>query len=299
MKTLALACLAFVLAAVPLIAADAPNLVANGNFKDVRDGRPDKWQSTGDANVVQSLELAADPDGTAFVKLICTRCDPKSPSSHAMLAQVGVVQLARGRMYEFSCRMRAEGLRGRAVSIAVSDTKTWSNCGLQASLSVGAAWQTYRRIFTATRDVADASRLQFWFNEPGTLCVADVRIAECSAQEAEFTDTIPDAGGRNLVPNGSFETSGAGWLSLGSRVGWGGLSDLHGRIETAGARHGGAFLRIPLGGDDTPVLGFDYFEPVVRRELRPLAVAGFPSRRARSTPSPATSAAAATDSALF
>ncbi len=98
----------------------------------------------------------------------------------------------------------------------------------------------------------------------------------------DFTDTVPALGGRNLVPNGSFETGVAGWSSLGHGAGydnawaplvenWGNFATLHGAVEKGDAIDGQAFLRIPLGAEDTPVFNFDYFYPVNRRELRPLA----------------------------
>lgn len=97
-----------------------------------------------------------------------------------------------------------------------------------------------------------------------------------------FTDTIPALGGKNLVPNGSFELGPAGWSSLGHGAGyqnlwaplvanWGNFAALHGTVERSGGSLGEAFLRIPLGGDNTPVFNFDYFYPVNHRELRPLA----------------------------
>jgi hypothetical protein len=98
-----------------------------------------------------------------------------------------------------------------------------------------------------------------------------------------FTDTVPALGGRNLVPNGSFEVGAAGWSSLGAEGAgyqngwaplygnWGNLAALHGSVLRADAAEGGAFLRIRLGGPDTPVFNYDYFVPVNHRELRPLA----------------------------
>ena len=254
-------------------AADAsrPNLVANGDFSQVSGGVPDRWQAAGDASVTLTLRAAKDADGRPFAQLICTRCERRGPASHAMLAQVGLAPLVRGKLYEFSCRMRAEGLRGRSVSVALVDTKPWTNAGLQEELPVGSAWRTYRRPFHATQDIGPTARLQIWFTEPGTLSVADVRIAECSESEVEFTDLVPAAGGKNLVANGSFEVGANGWSSIGVRTGWGGLDSLHGSIRRDGGTHGRAFLRIPLGGDRTPVLYFDYYEPVARRELQPLA----------------------------
>lgn len=258
-------------AAANAVAAEPENLVVNGDFSKVAAGKPDRWETAGDQNVTQRLEAAKDDDGKPYARLVCTAFDSRSPSSHAMLAQHGGAKLVKGRAYEFSCRVRSEGLQSRSVSVAISNTEGWSNCGLQGSLRTGRAWKTHRLFFTATQDVGPTGRLQFWFGERGTLCVADVRIVEVSPQDVEFTDVVPPAGGKNLVRNGSFEVGPSGWSSLGRRTGWGNLSRLHGTIETGDAAHGRALLRIPLGGDKTPVLCFDYYEPLVRRELAPLA----------------------------
>lgn len=252
-------------------AGERSNLVANGDFAKATGGVPDHWQAAGDSHLTQRLEAAKDSLGRPYARLTCTRFDQRSPASHAMLAQVGKVHLVKGRLYEFSCRARSDGLGSRSVKVAVSDTAAWTNCGLNVSLPTGKTWRTHRRFFTATRTVGESTRLQFWFNETGTLCVADVQIVETRAQDVAFTAVVAPAGGRNLVHNGSFEVGPAGWSSLGTPTGWGNLSRLHGTVETDGAGHGRAFLRIPLGGEQTPVLAFDYYEPVVRRELRPLA----------------------------
>ena len=101
-------------------------------------------------------------------------------------------------------------------------------------------------------------------------------------EPVRFTDVVPALGGKNLVPNGSFEAGAAGWSSLGRGAGhdnawaplvenWGNFATLHGAVKKGGGADGDAFLRIPLGGANTPVFNFDYFYPVNRRELRPLA----------------------------
>ena len=276
MPILVAACLSALLPAFTAPAAeDRPNLVLNGDFSKIEKDAPAHWSTAGDGRVVQqALTVNRDDQGRSFARLACTRFEFRGGgASHAMLAQVGGVRLTRGKLYEFSCRMRCEGIRGRSVHVAISDTKTWANCGLYEELSVGAAWRTYRRVFHATADVAASSRFQIWYLETGVLEVADVRIVEFDARNVKFTKAIPDPPGRrNLVPNGSFEAGPAGWSSLGTRVGWCELAGLYGRIVEGDAAHGRAFLRIPLGGVDTPVLDFDYYEPLSHRELRPMAV---------------------------
>jgi hypothetical protein len=252
-------------------AQDDGNLVANGDFSQSKDGKPLQWSAVGDkASVAQSLSVLKDDDGRTFAELACTRYEHLNPASHAMLAQEGVVRLERGKFYEFSCRARAKGIASRAVAVAISETRGWTNTGLNAELALEDRWKTYRLTFRATQDVGPANRLQIWFTEPGTLDIADVAIVERGAADVEFTDVVKPLESTNLVPNASFEAGAAGWSSLGTGAGWGNLDRLHGRIETSGGVHGKAFLRIPLGGDDTPVLCFDYYDSVVHRELRPL-----------------------------
>jgi len=251
-------------------ATEPANLDANGDFSQVEKGRPVHWATSGDATVTQKLEAVVE-DGKPCAKLVCTRCEGGGGASHAMLAQVGVVMLEQGKIYEFSCRMRAEGLRGGHVNVAISDMNGWAPCGLATDCTVDRSWRECQRVFRATRSVDHTSRLQIWFTEPGTLYVSDVRIAETQVQQYEFTNVVPAAGSKNLVFNGSFEVGPAGWSSLGTRAGWGNLAGLHGEIVESGGGCGPSFLRIPLGGGQTPVMYFDYFEPVVRHELRPLA----------------------------
>ena len=254
-------------------ATDAPNLVLNGDFAQSTGGVPDHWSASGDkSSVTQTLTVARDGD-KPYAQLTCTRCEKSNPASYAMLAQIGGANLVRGKLYEFSCRVRAEGLASRSVSVALSDTKEWSNAGLSSQLAAGATWKSYSRIFRATRDIGPTGRLQIWFAEPGTLCIADVRILERAQEEAEFTAVVPPGDGKNLVRNGSFELGRTGWSSLGLGAGWGNLNYMHGSAGDSGwpFDSGAHFLSIPLGGTSTPVLYFDYYEPVVRRELRPLA----------------------------
>ncbi|HQH52085.1 MAG TPA: hypothetical protein PKY01_06640 [Candidatus Hydrogenedentes bacterium] len=118
---------------------------------------------------------------------------------------------------------------------------------------------------------------------PVLWCVGlNVAYGDKTEEKVRFTDTIAALGGKNLVPNASFEAGEAGWSSLGHGAGfqnawaplapnWGNLSALHGTVEESSGTHGRAFLRIQLGGNHTPVFHFDYFHPVNHRELRPLA----------------------------
>lgn len=252
--------------------AAQPNLVVNSDFSQLSNGRPANWETSGDPkHVDQTLSAGRDADGASYGELSCTRLEHVTGWSHAMVLQFGQVRLTQGHTYEFSCRLRAENLAGRTVNVAIQETKPWGPAGLEAAFPVGPQWRTYRRMFCAAQDVGPTGRLQFHYLETGALYLTDVRITEIALGNIEYTDVIEPGEGANLVPNGSFELGVWGWGSIGQGAGWGDLPGLHGQIETGAAPHGKSFLRIPLGGANTPQLFFDYFEPFARREIKPLA----------------------------
>jgi hypothetical protein len=252
-------------------AAAQVNLVANGDFRQALAGKPAAWEMSGDARSVSQALTVGAVGGRASARLTCSRFSPEGPASHAMVAQVGHVRLTEGTAYEFSCRARQQGIRGRSISVAISDMSDWSNCGLSKSVQVGSEWRTYRIVFRATRAVDRSSRLQIWFTETGALDLADVAIVEAASASIAFTDTTPPARGRNLLPNGSFELGGTRWSSYGVSAGWGNLAHLHGSVVTGpepGHQH---YLRIPMGPGITPRLAFDYFRPTSAPQTRLLA----------------------------
>jgi hypothetical protein len=255
---------------LPAAARAETNLVANGSFEKLTGGTPAEWAAAGDQSVSQSLSVAEGKVGRHAAVLSCTRFARRSPSSHAMLAQVGKVALVKGRMYRLSCWARAEGIRSRHVRVAIPDTKTWQNCGLQVGLVVGRKWRRAECYFVASRTVGESSRLQFWFTETGTLWLDDVQIVPVDEMEVRFTDSIEPTDRKNLLPNGSFECGPSGWASLGKPTGWGNLSGLVGQVQEGGARHGRRCLRIELGRGKMPVTCFDYFRAVRVEQAAPL-----------------------------
>ncbi len=271
MRMIALACVAIVAAAAVSPARQDENLVANGDFARVENGKPVFWEASGHPTMVEQKLSVVKEGGKNCAKLTCTRIDGEGGSVHAMVAQVGVVELMDGRVYELTCRARQEGMRGRSVSVAISDMSVWANCGLERSLGLSTEWRTFRFMFRATRSVHRTSRLQFWFLETGTLYLSDVGIRQSGIGDVEFTDVVPPRLGHNMLPNGSFELGAAGWSSLGTATGWGNLARLHGTIVRGAEPDHPHFLRIPMGRDRAPVLGFDYFVPTLRLQTRALA----------------------------
>lgn len=261
--------------AANLAAAEQNNLVRNGRFEldEDRDGVPDHWRSAGDRNVVQQLGFDAGRNGGRSARLVCTEFTAVTPASHAMLCQMGVA-VRRGRTYRVQFWARAAQVAADMVSIALTDTSEWANCGLEGAFVPRPEWTLHQFIFRATRDCAEKSRLQIWFHSTGTLWVDDFVLEE-AGDELYRPGLIHAAGnGRNLIPNASFECGTYGWGSqaLDRTTHWGGgLNRLVGALDANTAWHGQASLRIDLAPDSLPVSFFDYYDLHRTPILAPLA----------------------------
>ena len=108
------------------------NLARNPSFESDadRDGAPDHWRCAGDPKLVaQTLALDKGRDGKRCARLACTRFGAGNPAAHVMLCQYGV-PVRRGKAYRVTLWAKGSDVAGEMVSIALSDTAEWANCGL-------------------------------------------------------------------------------------------------------------------------------------------------------------------------
>jgi hypothetical protein len=252
------------------------NLVRNPSFDEGsdRNGAPGLWQSSGDGRLVtQSLTLERGRDGKQCAKLACTRFQAGNPAAHAMLCQMGV-PVKRGKNYRVSFWARGEQIDAEVVSVALSDTTVWANCGLESSFTPTPQWTCYEFLFQATRDCPEKSRFQIWFPSTGSLWLDDVTFEETGADLYRPGHVIPPGKGKNLIPNASFECGSDGWGSAewDRTAHWGGpMNRLFGELESNNGIDGSHCLKIAITPDNQPVSYFDYYE-LSRQPIRaPLA----------------------------
>jgi len=267
-------CLA--LSATLLTGAEFTNLVVNGSFESdaARPGAPDAWAAAGNPAIKQRLMLEAGRDGRRCAKLECTEFSGDGPDYHAMICQVGRVQVANGHWYRLGFWAKAQGIKAGSVEVALSDTRRWDNAGLAEAFCPRAEWEQFEFVFRAPKDLpAPASRLQFWFKGTGTLWLDDVELAESAAGQ-QWYPQLATEGFKNFVPNSSFECGGANWGSFTWGLqGWAGnLYRLEAGLDAKVAQHGQQSMRISLGPERLPVYWFDYYEPV-RQPVRRVLVA--------------------------
>jgi hypothetical protein len=242
-------------------------MIRNGDFAldSDGDGMADHWQFSGDANVKVTWGLDSGPHGGHSQRIACTQFAAKSPSSHAMLAQVNGFSLRRGHWYRLSFSAKGE-IASETADVGISDMRTWEPCGLSDVFRVKPEWRAHEFTFRADRDISTDIRLQIWFTEVGSLWIADVRLEEVpagsDATQRRYTEVVPSIESKNLIPNGSFECGTSGWGSIGRGVDWGdgGLVTLVGSTDGQASADSASSFRIDIAKATAPVLAFDYFE---------------------------------------
>ena len=125
------------------------NLLRNPAFESgpEKGGPPASWQSAGDPKyVTQELTLDTGREGRRCIRLRCTRFEQANAACHAMICQMGV-PVQQGKTYRVAFWARGEDIRGETVSVALSDTSAWSNCGLQGMFVPGPEWSRHELAF--------------------------------------------------------------------------------------------------------------------------------------------------------
>lgn len=245
-------------------------MIENGKFEvdSDGDGMSDQWRFSGDSGVVASWERDQGFDGEYSQKLICTRFTNTSPASHAMLCQMDTIQLEKGKWYKIAFAAKQEGIRGKTIQLAISNTKVWSNCGLQEAFRATPQWKKFEFTFQATQSISDNVRLQLWYNSTGTFWLDSVSLEPSQPIIKKYTDVLPPTNAKNLIPNSSFECGKVGWGSIADLPGWGGnLNALVGEIDTETAKFGKSSLKIALSKENIPVYYFDYY-PLYREPVK-------------------------------
>jgi hypothetical protein len=251
-------CLALVTALVLglLTARAGANLLPAGGFEadTDADGLADGWYYSGDDGVRVHFALDPGRQGGRCQRLECTYFCPVSPSSH-VLVWTPISALEEGHCYLLTFAARGRGLAETPVHVSIlAPEPVWTPAGFLSSFTPSRTWRIYRFRFIATKAAGEHLRLQFWFCSTGTLWLDDLALEREEPLPPYFTEVVPACGGKNLIPNSSFELGSIGWGSYAYLHAWGGnLNALVGTIDPSTAAVHRCSLRISLRRDALPI----------------------------------------------
>jgi hypothetical protein len=161
-----------------------PSVVRNGDFRQAAaaEAMPEGWQFSADSRQATCRREAAGPDGKPALRLTLSGYGGKQQAS-IMLAQQDV-PVKEGQWYRISVRARAEGLAGKAVSLAIQNTQSWSSLIEYQSFKPAKDWRTFQ-FLVQSNGTADKTRFQIWHGDLGTLWVADIAMTPVAPPTVE------------------------------------------------------------------------------------------------------------------
>ena len=157
--------------------AGGPTVVRNGDFSlDAdNDGVPDEWDLSGRARSATSPRQKTDlPDAPWAVQMASPPSEGDKKSS-VMLAQHGV-PMKQGQWYRISLFAKAEGLAARDIPLSITNTVRWRSLFEYQRFTPEAEWKRFQFEVQSKETVEEETRLQIWFEGPGTVWIADVRV---------------------------------------------------------------------------------------------------------------------------
>jgi hypothetical protein len=95
-----------------------------------------------------------------------------------MLAQPDV-PVEAGQWYRISLRARFVGTESVQVTLALQNTVNWRSLFEYQRFVPKESWKEFSFLVQANATAASRTRFQIWHGTPGTLWIADVRMAPC------------------------------------------------------------------------------------------------------------------------
>jgi hypothetical protein len=161
-----------------------PSVVRNGDFSQATkpDGMADQWQFSCDSRQAACTREPVGGNGWAM-RLTMSDYGGKDQAS-VMLAQ-NDVPVKEGQWYRISLKARAEGLAGKAVTLAIQSTQTWTSFFDYQSFAPGQDWRTFQFLVQSNGTANSKTRFQIWHGSIGTVWLADIAMAPVAPPSTE------------------------------------------------------------------------------------------------------------------
>jgi len=162
-----------------------PSVVRNGDFRQAAlpEGIADQWQFSSDSNQATCTRERTSAGGLWMLKLAMPGYGGKNEAS-AMLSQ-NDVQMLEGQWYLISFKAKADGLAGKAVTVAIQNTQTWTSFFDYQSFAPRQEWSTFEFLVQSNATADSKTRFQIWHGNIGTLWLSDIAMKPVVPPSAE------------------------------------------------------------------------------------------------------------------
>ncbi len=239
----------------------ATELIKNGSFEQIVHDFPAGWvraENTG----IGAYGLDAGFDGERALRIECT-----VPGSTAAVFQPNLPPILAGERYVLSFQARCDLTQIGKVQVQIKEESAHAKPILDATVEISGYWRSYHLEFSHAGPPPSNTCLVFSFSPSGQLWLDQVSLQGKVASSGQkdvprWQPRLASVGGKNLVPNSSFECGNDGWLSLGRKLSFGGnVAGLYGETVKAGGCDGDRAFRLQLGPGRTPESFYDCWPP--------------------------------------
>jgi hypothetical protein len=165
--------------------------VRNGDFSRAgKDSVADQWVFSCDSRQANGTREPADGNAAWAIRLAMTSKNEKGQAS-VMLAQHDV-PVRKDQWYRITLKARAEGMSGKAVNLALQDTKTWKPLFDYESFTPTEQWRSFQFLVQSKGEAERDTRFQIWHGEVGVLWLADIAMTPIAppASEGRWLDGL-------------------------------------------------------------------------------------------------------------
>jgi hypothetical protein len=166
-------------------AKPSPSVVRNGDFSQAagQDAMADQWQFSSESRQAACTRQRLGGNGGWALRLAMSGFGGKDRAD-VMLAQQDV-PVKDAQWYRISLKARAEGMAGKAVTLALQYTRTWNSLFDYQSFTPVEEWRTFRFLVQANGTAERNTRFQIWHGNPGTLWLADITMTPVAPPSTE------------------------------------------------------------------------------------------------------------------
>ena len=238
----------------------ATELIKNGSFEQIVHDFPVDWVQADNASI-GAYGLDGGIDGELALRIECS-----VPDSTVSVFQPHLPMIA-GERYVLSFQARSDQTQIGKVQVQIKGDSAHARPILESTVEISGEWRPYHLEFSHAGPQSSNTCLVFSFGPSGRLWLDQVSLqGKVTSSEQkdvpQWQPRLPSAGGKNLVPNGSFECGADGWLSLGRKLSFGGnIAGLYGEIMENGGCDGDRAYQLQLGPGRTPESFYDCWPP--------------------------------------